>query len=69
MGIEWPQADAKFKRLPSSKATPIEELSEVEMQTRDALEETGMDQNLLESHIERGPRSHVIGAFRITQNK
>ena len=71
MGHDWPQADEKFKRFPSkiSNDDDQKELSEVEVQTRDILDEIGIDKNLLESHIERGPRSHVIGAFRIAQNK
>ena len=45
-------------------------LSPVEEKTRQILAtEIGIDQSLLESHIEKGPRSHVIGAFRILQKR
>jgi len=69
---DWPEADNNFRRLPqrsSASTTASEELSEVEAKTREALVDIGIEEKLLESHIERGPRSHVIGAFRITQNK
>ena len=68
--MDWPEADNKFRRLPQrSGPSSSEELSEVETKTREALVDIGIEEKLLESHIERGPRSHIIGAFRITQNK
>jgi len=69
--VDWPEADNKFRRLPqrSGPHSSTEELSEVETKTREALVDIGIEEKLLESHIERGPRSHIIGAFRITQNK
>ena len=47
-----------------------EPLSPVEEKTRQILaSEIGINQSLLESHIDKGPRSHIIGAFRILQKR
>jgi len=78
--VDWPGADNNFRRLPqrfaavssseaASNGVSSEGLSEVEAKTREALVDIGIEEKLLESHIERGPRSHIIGAFRIAQNK
>lgn len=82
-GIHWPLEDGNFHKLPCRQSqiddgtedsvnngeTKALELTRIETKTRQALEEIGIDKTLLESHIERGPRSHIIGAFRIIQNK
>ena len=45
-------------------------LSPIEQKTRQILaSEIGIDSGLLEAHLERGPRSHIIGAFRILQKR
>ena len=73
--VEWPQPDTNFRGLPmrlddSVEAQEASKLSPVEQKTRQILaSEIGIQANLLESHIEKGPRSHIIGAFRILQKR
>lgn len=65
-GVAWPEGDNKFRKLPNLQQP---DLGPVEMKTRQVLQEIGIESTLLESHVEQGARSHVIGAFRIIQNK
>jgi len=68
-GIDWPEADHEFRSMPLRVPFETSELTEAEAKTREVIKEIGIDETLLESHIEKGPRSHVIGAFRIAQHK
>lgn len=79
--VEWPQPDTNFRPLPKrlemeaslelgTELEAAEPLSPVEEKTRQILaSEIGINQSLLESHIDKGPRSHIIGAFRILQKR
>lgn len=54
----------KFMMLP----TPLKEdfeLHPLEIETREILEHLGIDAEMLEKHTENGPRSEVIGIYRI----
>ena len=68
-GVDWPQPDNEFRSLPMRVPFESTELSQNETKTRALIKEIGIDEKTLESHVERGPRSHVIGAFRIAQYK
>ena len=68
-GIDWPEADNEFRSMSLRVPFETSELTEAEAKTREVIKEIGIDETLLESHIEKGPRSHVIGAFRIAQHK
>ena len=74
-GVNWPDCDTKFRRFPmkfdleAADNKDDNNFSDIETKTREALSEIGIEEKILESHIERGPRSHVIGAFRIAQTR
>lgn len=68
-GVDWPEPDHQYRSLPLRVPFESTELTEAEAKTRELIKDIGIDGNLLESHIERGPRSHIIGTFRIAQHK
>lgn len=68
-GVEWPEEDSTYRPLPSTSYQFVSELSETEQTTRETLEHLGITKDLLQSHVDRGSRSHVIGTFRIIQHR
>ena len=72
--MPWHDADYVYQSLPT-KPRPRpdgsrDDLSHYETVVRDKLDrQYGISAQTLESHVERGPKSPVIGAFRILMHK
>lgn len=56
----------KFMMLPTPSSNKDDyELHPLEVETREILENYGVDAEMLEKHTENGPRSEIIGIYRI----
>lgn len=69
LGVEWPTSDSTFRPFPVKSPFAPEDLSSEEVEVRSELEGLGIGSDLLESQVERGNRSPVIGAYRILMHR
>ena len=70
-GVDWPNPERKFRSLPMKGPfdPDADQVPEIEKQSRIELGLLGISDDLLESHIERGARSHIIGTYRILNHR
>jgi hypothetical protein len=71
-GVPWPDADYVYQPLPTKPhlIRDDEDVPHYESVVREKLDrQYGITAQKLDSHIERGARSPVIGAYRILMHK
>ena len=74
---QWSEPDHAYRAVPTrvghalsaADNAPDDGVSKEEEAVRDKLHTLGINQELLESHIERGNRSQIIGTYRILMHR